>query len=119
MAMPRPMLIMHMMTVPRLMETARAVLLGHLLAFTKTAPSEAELAAGKKRLINAFAMMQLSRLNFAKSVNCYEVYGQDYARAWKTDEAIADITAEELVGTAKECFQTHAVGVVMPGDEEE
>jgi len=119
MAMPRPLLVMHMMTVPRLMETARTVLLGHLLAFAKTAPSEAELTAGKQRLINAYAMMQMSRLNFAKSVNCYDVYGQDYTRAWKAEDAIAAITGEQLVATAKECFQTHAIGLIMPGDEEE
>ena len=118
MAMPRPLLVMHMMTVPRLMETARTVLLGHLLAFAKTAPAEAELSAGKQRLINAYAMMQLSRLNFAKSVNCYEIYGQDYSRVWKTGEDISAITGEELVTLAKECFQTHAVGVIMPGDDE-
>lgn len=119
MAMPRPFLIMHMMTVPRLMEPAREVLLGHLLALATKPPSAAELIGAKKRLINAYAMMQLSRLNFAKSLNCYELYGQDYQQAWGAMDQIAATTGEDLLTTAKECFGVHSIGLVMPGDEEE
>lgn len=117
MAAPRPLLIMHMVTAPRLMETARAALLGHFLAFATRAPQPAELDAGKQRLINAYAMMQLSRLNLAKELNCYEVYGQDYARAWSAPDLIRQITAEDLQKLARDSFQTHAVGLLMPGDE--
>lgn len=119
MPMPQPFLIVHMMTIPRIMEDAREALLGHFLAFATRPPEPDELAAGKQRLANAFAMMETSKLNFAKSVNCDEVYGQDYRQAWEADKDINAITGDELMALAKQWFSVHAVGLVMPGDEAE
>ncbi|MGE5532419.1 MAG: M16 family metallopeptidase [Bacteroidota bacterium] len=116
MAMPRPFLVMHMLTIPRLMEPAREAMLGHLLAFTMRPPEADELSQGKRRLINAYAMMQTSRLNLAKSVNCYEIYGQDYTRVFAAQKDIEAIQGQDLVKLAKSCFGTHAVGLIMPGD---
>lgn len=119
MATPQPFLIVHMMTIPRLMEAARGAILGHLLALATRPAEAAELAAAKERLINAYAMMQLSRLNMAKSVNCYELYGQDYKAAWEADKTINAITPEELVTMAKPWLTTHAVGLIMPGEDQQ
>jgi predicted Zn-dependent peptidase len=118
MAMPRPLLIAHMMTAPRLMEPVREALLTHFLSFTTRPPAPEELTVAKQRLTNAYAMMQLSRLNLAKAVNCYEVYGQDYRRLWNTEKAIEAIKAEDLARLTREHFQTHAIGLLLPGDEE-
>ena len=116
MPMPQPFLIMHMMTIPRLMEDGRSALLGHFLAFGARPPEAAELAAAKTRLINAYAAMALSRLNFAKTVNCYEVYGQDYKRVWEADKDINAINGEDLQALARQWFGAHSVGLIMPGD---
>jgi predicted Zn-dependent peptidase len=118
MAMPRPFLVMHMLTIPRLMEPAREAMLGHLLAFTMRPPDADELSRGKRRLINAYAMMQTSRLNLAKSVNCYEIYGQNYLKVFTAEKDIEAIQGQDLVKLAKSCFGTHAVGLIMPGDAE-
>jgi predicted Zn-dependent peptidase len=119
MAMPRPFLVMHMLTIPRLMEPAREAMLGHLLAFTVRPPEADELSRGKRRLINAYALMQTSRLNLAKSVNCYELYGQDYTRVFNAAKDIEAIQGQDLVKLAKTCFGTHAVGLIMPGSAED
>lgn len=119
MAMPQPFIIVHMMTIPRLMEDARTALVGHFLAFATKAPEPDELAAGKRKLINAYAMVETSKLNFAKSVNCAEVYGQDYQQAWQAEKEINSITAEEVVAVAKQWFGVHAVGLIMPGEQQD
>lgn len=119
MAMPRPCVVMHMLTIPRLMEAAREAMLGHLLAFAARPAEADELSAGKRRLISAYALMHTSRLNLAKSANCYEVYGQDYTRLFNASKDIEAIGAQDLVKLAKDFFGTHAVGLIMPGDPED
>lgn len=117
MAAPRPFLILHMLTAPQMMEQVRRSLLGHLLAFTEKPPTEAELTVAKTRLINAHALLDLSRVNLAKSLNCHEIYGRDYRDEWSAPARISAVTGADLQRLAKQYFITHAIGVILPGDE--
>ena len=118
-AAPRPYLVLHTLTMPRLIEQARVAMLQHLIAFSEDAPSPEELQAAKNRLLNAYALLELSRLNLARSVSCYELYGQDYQRAWNIQDELGALTGESLVAFAKQYFSHHAVGLIMPGDDTE
>ncbi|MEN6303629.1 MAG: insulinase family protein [Armatimonadia bacterium] len=118
-ASPCPYLAMHTLAMPRLIEPARVAMLQHLLAFTQDAPSPEELQAAKNRLLNAYALLDLSRLNLARSVTCYELYGQDYRRSWSMEEELRALTGDSLVAFAKQYFNRHAVGLIMPGDDTE
>jgi zinc protease len=119
MATPRPFLVMHMVVAPREMEAARALLLKHFDALAQQPPTEAELQRAKERLINSYATLRLARMDYAKNVSCVELYGGDLNLTWQAEDAIAAITAAEVMALAKQFFQYHAVGVLMPGDDQQ
>lgn len=114
---PRPAIILHMVMSPRQMEQARLELLKHFLALQQEPPSAGELERAKQRLTNSYAQLRLDRAGFAKAVSCYEIYGADPAAAWQADAQIQAITGEDVTALANRWFGTHAIGVLMPGDD--
>jgi len=118
MATPRPFLVMHMVMAPRQMEQARAELFKQFEVLSQEPPTAAELARAKQRLINSYAVLRLVRVDFAKTLSCHELYGGDVALAWQAEDAIAAVTAQDLTALAQQYFAHHAVGVLMPGDDQ-
>lgn len=114
---PRPAIILHMVMSPRQMEQARLELLKHFLALQQEPPTAAELERAQQRLTNSYAQLRLDRAGFAKAISCYEIYGSDPAAAWQADAQIQAVTGNDIVALAKRWFGTHAIGVLMPGDE--
>jgi predicted Zn-dependent peptidase len=112
-------LVMHIVSMPQLMEVARAALLRHFLELTKQPPTPAELSAAVTRLLNSNAQSLLKRPDTAKTINCYELCGADYTAALHYEEQVRQIKATDLVTLAKENFQNHAIGVILPADEDE
>jgi predicted Zn-dependent peptidase len=117
MAQPRPVLILHMVVMPRQMELARQELLKHFEVLKVEPPTAAELARAKARLVNSYARLRLDPANMTKALSCCELYGGDVALAWRADDLIEAITGDDLVAVAKQYFGLHAIGVLMPGDE--
>ena len=59
----------------------------------------------------------MTRMDFAKSVTCFELYGGDLNLAWQAEDAIEALTAVDVTDMAKRYFGCQAVGVLMPGDD--
>jgi zinc protease len=119
MATPQPFLVMHLVVAPRQMEEAREELLKQFETLTKEPVTAAELQRAKERLTNSYAVLRLARPDFAKDVACHELYGGNVDLAWQAEDVIAATTAADLMAVAKQYFQYHAVGVLMPGDDVE
>ena len=117
MAQARPVLILHMVMAPRQMELARQELLKHFLILQREPPTAAELDRAKRRLINSYARLRLDHANLSKALSCYELYGGDANLAWHAESRIEAVTGPDLVALAKQWFGSHAIGVLMPGDE--
>jgi zinc protease len=117
MAQPRPVLILHMVMAPRQMELARQELLKHFQILQSEPPTALELDRAKRRLINSYARLRLDHANLAKALSCYELYGGDVNLAWQVDSQIQAVTGPDLMALAKQWFGSHAIGVLMPGDE--
>lgn len=117
MAQPRPLLILHMVMPPRQMEQARMALLRQFVSLQSEPPTAAEMERAKSRLINSYARLRLDYAGLAKAISCYELYGGDVNLAWQAESRIEAITGQDLMALAQEWFTTHAIGVLMPGDE--
>lgn len=117
MAAPRPFLVMHMVMAPRQMEQGRCEMLKHFAVLRLEAPTDAELARARERLINSYARLWLMRYDFAKALGCYEIYGGEPELAWQAEQVIDATTGADLVALAKRYFEHHAIGLLMPGDE--
>lgn len=115
---PGPCLILHVIVRPSQMEQARQELLKHFLLLQQEPPSAAEWQRAQQRLINAYAQLFLDRPELAKSLACYEIYGGDLNIFWQAEKIIQSMTPEEISALAQRYFNIHAIGVLLPGDEE-
>jgi len=59
----------------------------------------------------------MDHVDLAKALGCYELYGADLATAWQAENIVATTTGADLVALAKQWFTSHAIGVLLPGDE--
>jgi hypothetical protein len=89
-----------------------------LLEFATKAPPEVELRRAKMRLVNAAAVAEMTHANISKSYNSYELFGASPEQAWRFQDEVLGITGHEVVAMAKTWFGRHAIGVVMPGDDQ-
>lgn len=119
MAVPRPFLAVHLVSLPRQMEAGRQMILGQLLELARQPVGAAEYQAAVDRLLNAYAQSQMNRLNFAKVVNCYELYEGDSQLALGFPAVVRSLTADEIQRLAQISCQHHAIGVMLPGDNDD
>jgi predicted Zn-dependent peptidase len=116
MAVPQPFIAVHLVSLPRLMEQGRQVVLGHLLGLAHQPPEAAEYQGAVDRLLNTYAQSQLQRMSLAKNINCYELYGGDYKLALNFPAVVRSLTPAEVQAVAREHFTRHAIGVILPGE---